>query len=130
MLQVRSLERVDPSGQNAVLQASKQRFNHIFSLLEQRLSEAVFETAPTRPQQRRQHRERHRNARRAKEPSSGKSAAVFRHTGLRCERSEVMGVTTAKRTKSKIGAVPEVAVLCSVKDSAFPSHLERLREAY
>ena len=42
ILLVRSLERVDPSEQNAVLRAARERFMLVLSLLEQRLSEAAY----------------------------------------------------------------------------------------
>jgi glutathione S-transferase len=42
VLQVRSLERVDPSDQNAPLQAAKERFNRVFSILAKRLGEAPY----------------------------------------------------------------------------------------
>ncbi|MET0794055.1 MAG: glutathione binding-like protein, partial [Polyangiaceae bacterium] len=46
ILQVRYLERVDPSAKNALLQAAKERFNLIFSLLDQRLAEAPYLAGP------------------------------------------------------------------------------------
>ena len=42
VLQVRSLERVDPSDHNAPLQAAKARFNLVFSTLAKRLGEAPY----------------------------------------------------------------------------------------
>lgn len=42
ILQVRSLERADPSEKNAVLQAARVRFDLILSLLDQRLTEAPY----------------------------------------------------------------------------------------
>jgi glutathione S-transferase len=46
VLQVRSLERVDPSEKNAVLQAARQRFDSVLSLLDQRLAEAAYLAGP------------------------------------------------------------------------------------
>jgi len=46
VLQVRYLERVDPSTANAPLQAAKERFNLVFSMLDQRLAEAPFLAGP------------------------------------------------------------------------------------
>jgi len=42
VLQVRSLERVDPTEQNAVLQAAKTRFNLVFSVIDRRLGEMPY----------------------------------------------------------------------------------------
>ncbi|RKH73411.1 glutathione S-transferase family protein [Corallococcus aberystwythensis] len=42
VLQVRSLERVDPSDKNAPLHAARERFNLVFSTLEKRLGEAPY----------------------------------------------------------------------------------------
>ena len=42
VLQVRYLERVDPSDQNVPLQAAKDRFKRVFSTLEKRLGEAPY----------------------------------------------------------------------------------------
>jgi len=42
LMQIRALERVDPSEQNTVLQAAKQRFDRILSLLEQRLAKVPY----------------------------------------------------------------------------------------
>jgi glutathione S-transferase len=42
ILQVRSLERVDSSERNAVLQTARERFNLVLSLLDQRLLEAPY----------------------------------------------------------------------------------------
>lgn len=42
ILQVRYLERVDPSEKNALLQAAKDRFEQVISTLEKRLGEAPF----------------------------------------------------------------------------------------
>ncbi|EPX60816.1 Glutathione S-transferase [Cystobacter fuscus DSM 2262] len=42
VLQVRYLERADPSEKNAVLQAAKERFNLVFSTVEKRLGEAPY----------------------------------------------------------------------------------------
>jgi len=46
ILQVRYLERVDPSPNNALLQAAKVRFDLIFSTLEARLAEAPYLAGP------------------------------------------------------------------------------------
>lgn len=46
ILQVRYLERVDPSESNALLQAAKARFNLLFSTLERRLAEARHLAGP------------------------------------------------------------------------------------
>ncbi|RKG81687.1 glutathione S-transferase family protein [Corallococcus exercitus] len=42
VLQVRYLERVDPSDKNVVLQGARERFNRVFSTLEKRLGEAPY----------------------------------------------------------------------------------------
>ena len=42
VLQVRALERADPSESNVVLHAATERFNHVLTLLEARLSEAPY----------------------------------------------------------------------------------------
>jgi glutathione S-transferase len=46
ILQVRYLERVDPSEHNAILRAAKQRFDLIFSLLDARLSNMPYLAGP------------------------------------------------------------------------------------
>jgi len=46
ILQVRYLERVDPTESNAVLQAAKTRFNLIFATLDKRLAEAPYLAGP------------------------------------------------------------------------------------
>jgi glutathione S-transferase len=46
VLQVRYLERVDPSEQNAVLQAAKARFGLVFSTVEKRLGEVPYLAGP------------------------------------------------------------------------------------
>ncbi|MCP3140529.1 glutathione S-transferase family protein [Pyxidicoccus xibeiensis] len=46
VLQVRYLERVDPSEKNAALQAAKERFNLVFSTVEKRLGEAPYLAGP------------------------------------------------------------------------------------
>jgi len=46
ILQVRSLERVDPSEKNVVLQGARVRFDLILSLLDQRLGEAPYLAGP------------------------------------------------------------------------------------
>ena len=46
VLQVRSLERVDPSGQNSVLLAAKARFNFVFSLVDDRLGKTAYLAGP------------------------------------------------------------------------------------
>jgi glutathione S-transferase len=46
VLQVRYLERVDPSEKNAPLQAAKERFNLVFSTVEKRLGEAPYLAGP------------------------------------------------------------------------------------
>ncbi len=46
ILQVRYLERVDPSESNALLQAAKARFNLIFSTVDKRLAEAPYLAGP------------------------------------------------------------------------------------
>lgn len=46
VLQVRYLERVDPSGQSAVLQAAKARFDLVLSTLDQRLRSAPYLAGP------------------------------------------------------------------------------------
>ncbi|HET7542056.1 MAG TPA: glutathione S-transferase family protein [Polyangiaceae bacterium] len=46
LMQVRILERVDPSEKNDLLLAAKQRFDRILSLLEQRLADAPYLAGP------------------------------------------------------------------------------------
>jgi len=46
VLQVRSLERVDPSAKNLVLHAALARFELVFSLVEKRLGEAPYLAGP------------------------------------------------------------------------------------
>lgn len=46
VLQVRSLERVDPSEKNAVLRAAQERFELVLSLLDQRLAEVPYLAGP------------------------------------------------------------------------------------
>jgi len=46
VLQVRSLERVDPTDANTVLQAAKERFQRVFSTVEQRLGDAAYLAGP------------------------------------------------------------------------------------
>ena len=46
VLQVRYLERVDPSEKNAALQAAKERFNLVFSTVEKRLGEVPYLAGP------------------------------------------------------------------------------------